>query len=396
MPAHTLACVLLDFFIASVELADRADLRHKPVIVGGAPGQRGLVVGVSPEAMALGAAPGMLTWEALHRCPHAVLLPPHPILYHDKAQMIRSILSIYSDHIEHNQLDCFYLTLPGADRAFIAGMQQQIAAQAGISASIGVAANKLVAHTAARLHAPGGLTIVPPGQEASFLAPLPAEWLVANDKTRKLLARLGLRTIGDLARTPEHQLVAQIGQAGKALRRHALGKDGRSVRTTGRCEAVEREHIFDHAMNEREALRRWVAYLSAQVGQDVRAHQEHARSLTLTLGHLETEPTVLTAVLPKASNVDHTLRQAAFHLLSAWDGRGSVVSLGLEAGLFSDEPGFQLSIFDQKGGDWEERQRRLDQATSKIDRRYGAGAIMTAMMLDDDILADMGRQRRKK
>lgn len=406
MPTPTLVCVLLDFFIASVELARRADLRGKPVIVGGDPKQRGLVVGVSAEAFALGAAPGMLTWEALHRCPHATLLAPHPILYHDTAQTIIGILSIYSDHIEHSQLDGFYLTLPGADRAFIAAMQRHIAEQTGVSASIGVATNKLVAHTAARLHAPGGLEIVPPGQEALFLAPLPAEWLVASDKTRKLLARLGLRTIGDLARTPEHLLVAQIGQAGKTLRRHAQGKDGRSVRTTHQREAVEREHIFDRAMHEREALRRWVAYLSAQVGQDVRAHQEHARALTLTLGHLEYEPTVLTTVLPKASNVDHTLRQAAFHLLSAWDGRGSVVSLGLEASLFPDEPGVQLTIFDQKSGDWEERQQRLDQAKSRIDRRYGPGAIMTAMMLDDDILtamgrhgpswAGMGRQRHKK
>ncbi len=396
MSAHTLACVLLDFFIVSVERAGRADLRHKPVIVGGDPGQRGLVVGVSPEVMALGAVPGMLTWEALRLCPHAVLLAPRPHLYHETAQTILGILNIYSDHIEHNQLDCFYLTLPGADRAFIAGMQQHIAEQTGISTSIGVAASKFVAHTAARLHAPGGMEIVPPGQEASFLAPLPAEWIVADSKMRKLLARLGLRTIGDLARTPERQLVAQLGEAGKTLHRRALGKDGRSVRATYRREVVEREHIFDHAVNEREALRRWVAYLTTQVGKDVRAHQEHARSLTLTLGHLENEPTVLTTVLPKASNIDHTLRQAAFQLLAAWDGRGSVVSLGLEASLFGDEPGFQLTIFDQKGGDWEERQRRLDQAKTRIDQRYGPGAIMTAMMLDDEILAVMGRHRQKQ
>jgi DNA polymerase-4 len=396
MAARTLACVLLDFFIATAEIEQRPTLRGKPVVVGGDPKQRGLVVGASPEAMGMGVVPGMLTWEALRCCPQATVIAPHPDLYHDKSLMAQSVLGIYSDHIEHSQLDCFYLTIPGNDRDLVAGMQQQLAEQIGVSASIGVAANKLVAHTAARLHAPGGLEIVPAGQEASFLAPLPVEWLAGGDKVRTLLARLGLRTIGDLARVPEHLLVAQVGEAGKALLRHAQGKDARAIRSTHDREAVEREHIFDHAMNEREALRRWVAYLSAQVGQDVRAHQENACSLTLTLGHLDTAPTVLTVVLPKASNLDHTLRQAAFHLLSAWDGRAGVASLGLEARIFSDEPGFQLNIFDQSGSDWEEDQHRLDKAKNGINKRYGQGAVMAAMMLDDDILADMGKQRRKK
>jgi DNA polymerase-4 len=396
MATRTLACVLLDFFIASVEVAGRPGLRGNPVIVGGDPQKRGLVVGASPEAMGMGVVPGMLTWEALRSCPQATLISPRPPLYHDKAQMVLSVLSLYSDTIEHSQLDCFYLAIPDHDRDLMAGLQQQLLEQTGLSVSIGVASNKLVAHTAAYLHMPEGLQIVSAGQEAAFLAPLPIERLVVDNKIRATLRQLGLRTIGDVARTPEHLLVAHTGEAGKALLRHAQGKDARTIRSTYQRETVEREHIFDHAINEREALRRWVAYLSAQVGQDVRSHQEYASALTLTLGHLDTEPTVLTVVLPKASNLDHTLRQAALHLLASWNGRASVVSLGLEANIFADEPGFQLNIFDQTGGDWEEEQLRLDRAKNGINKRYGQGAVMTAMLLDDDILADMGKPRRKK
>jgi DNA polymerase IV len=396
MATRCLACVLLDFFIASVELADRPHLRGKPIIVGGDPHRRGLVIGASPEAMAPGVAPGMLTWEALRLCPQATLIAPHPDLYHNKAQMVLSILSLYSDHVEHSQLDCFYLTMPGDAGDIVADIQRQLSDQAGISASIGVASSKLVAHMAARLHTPAGLEVVPAGQEAASLAPLPLDWLVADEKMLTQLKRLGLRTIGDLAAVPEPLLISHIGDDGKTLLRHAQGKDARAVRSTQQRATTEREHIFDQAQNEREALRRWVVYLSGGIGQDLRAHKQHARTLTLTMGHLDGAPAVLTAVLPKATDLDHTLRDAALHLLAAWDGRAGIASLGIEAGVFSDEPGFQLNLFSEDKSEWEDQQHRFDHAKNGLNKRYGQGTVMAAMLLNDDILAAMGKRRREK
>ncbi len=389
-------CVLLDFFITAVERQRRPDLVGKPVIVGGDPTQHGLVVAVSPESAGFGVAPGMPSWEALQYCPQAALISPHPDLYQSKAQMVLSLLSLYSDDIEHSKLDCFYLRVPGEVDDIAAGIQQQLAAQIRISASLGVAANKLVAHIAARLHAPGGLVSVPAGEEASFLHPLPLEWLAGDDKMRAQLKRLGLRTIGDLAAVPEHLLISHIGEAGKALLRHARGKDARPLRPTQQHESVEYEQTFERTITDREALRRWVVYLAGQAGQQIRAQKYLARTLTLTLGHLDHPPVVLTLVLPKATDLDRTLRDAALHLLAAWDGRTGVVSLGLAAGVFIGEQTFQLQLFDEKENEWEVGQRRLDHAKNGLNKRYGQGTVMAAMLLDDEILTTMGKRRRNR
>ncbi len=396
MASRRIVCVLLDSFITSLERQARPDLRGKPLLVGGDPARRGLVVAASPEAAAFSIAPGMPTWEALRLCPQATLIAPHPDLYNNRAQMALSIMNLYSNHVEHSPLDCFYLAIAAPAGDILADLQRQLTEQIGVSVSLGCATNKLVAQIAALLHAPGGLTDVAAGQEDAFLAPLPLHWLAPDDKTRARLNRLGLNSIGDLARAPEHLLVAQLGEAGKTLRRHALGKDMRALRSTQHSETIEREQIFEHMINEREALRRWAAYLAAQVGQDLRAQESHARTLTMTLGQLDSAPAVLTTVLPKATDVDHTLRTAALHLLTAWDGRTNIVSLGIAASVINDTPGFQLNLFSSDDNAWEERQHRLDTAHNGINKRYGPGAVMLAMLLDDDILAAMGKPRRKK
>jgi DNA polymerase IV len=396
MSSRRIVYVHLDSFIASLERQARPDLRGKPLLVGGDPARRGLVVAVSIEAAAYAIAPGMPTWEALRLCPQATLITPHPDLYTNRAQMALSVLDLYSNHVEHSQLDSFFLAIANPSSDILAGLQRQLGEQIGVSVSLGCASNKLVAQIAALLHAPGSLADVPAGQEEAFLAPLPLHWLAPDDKIRARLGQLGLHTIGDLARAPEHLLVAHMGEAGKTLRRHALGKDMRALRSTQHSETIEREQVFEHMINEREALRRWAAYLVAQVGQDLRAHESHARMLTMTLGQLDNAPAVLTVVLPKATNVDHTLRTAALHLLTGWDGRTNIVSLGIEASVINDDPGFQLNLFSSDDNDWEERQHRLDTAHNGINKRYGPGAVMPAMLLDDDILAAMGKRRRKK
>ena len=396
MTTRRVVCVLLDFFITALETETRPHLREKAVIVGGDPRRRGLVIAASPEALAFGVKAGMPSWEALRLCPQATILEPHPDLYHDRAQIVLGIVSLFGDQVEQSELDCFYLSMPGNSHDAVADMQRQVTQQAGVSVSIGVASSKLVAHLAASVRAPGGLVEAPAGQEASFMAPLPLALLVSDDRLCAQLTRLGLRTAGDLAAVPENLLAAHLGEAGKTLLRRAQGKDGRAVRATQQRETVEQEHVFDQVMSAGEALRRWTVYLSGRLGQDLRARQWQARTITLTLGHLDGPPTVLSAVLPRATDLDRTLHQTACHLLGAWDGRDGVASLGLEAGVFLNEPGFQLDFFSKEDTEQDERQQRLDHAKNGLNKRYGQGTVMAAMLLDDEILKAMGKKRRGK
>lgn len=396
MVGRRIVFVLINSFITTIEAETHPNLRGKPLIVGGDPRRRGLVVAASPETLDAGVRIGMPSWEALRIFPQAARVDAHPDLYANRAQMVLSILSLFGNQVEHSQLDGFYLTTTGDATEAMAEAQHQLAGQAGLSSSIGIAANKLTAQIAARQAAPIGMVNVPAGQEAAFLAPLPLDRLVDDGKQLTQLKRLGLRTIGDLAAVPEHMLAAQFGEAGKTLLRHAQGKDARSLRQTAQQETLEREHIFDRTVSDHESLRRWVVYLSGRVGQELRAKHQQARLLTLTMGHLDTMPTVASAILPKATDLDHNLRQATLRLLEAWDGRSGVASLGVEAGVFAAEPGFQLHLFDEEKDEWEEQQRHLDHAKNGLNRRYGQGTVMAAMLLDDDILGAMGRKRKKR
>lgn len=396
MAARSIVYVLLDFFIASLELEARPDLRGKPVIVGGDPRRRGLVVAVSPEAAAAGLGPGMPVWQALQRCPQAVLVSPHPDLYQARSQMALGVLSLYGDQVEQQSLDCFYLSIVGEAASLATEMRAHLAQQVGVSAAVGVAANKATAGLAARACSPGGLQIVPPGQEAAFVHPLPLAWLVGDSEKLERLQRLGLRTIGDLAAVPEHQATLHLGAGGKTLLRHAQGKDGRAVRATQQRLAVEWEHVFEHIMLDRSALRRWVVYLAGRIGQDIRSRKQRAHTLTMTLGRLDAAPIVLSAVLPKATDLDRPLRDTALQLVDGWDGRSGVMSLGIEAGVLLGEPIFQMHLFDEAEDEREESQRRLDHAKNGLNRRFGQGTVMAAMLLDDEILAAMGKHPRRK
>jgi nucleotidyltransferase/DNA polymerase involved in DNA repair len=221
MAPRTILHVDMDAFYAAVEQRDRPELRGKPVIVGADPkgGRgRGVVSTASYEARRFGVASAMPISEAFRRCPKGIYLQPDMERYVRESSRIMAILERFSDRVEPVSIDEAFLDATGSERALGSGetigrnLKQAIRDETLLSASVGVASSKLVAKVASDVRKPDGLTVVAPGTEAAFLAPLPVRrlWGV-GPKMEETLAKLGVTTIGELAALDAPRLARKIG-----------------------------------------------------------------------------------------------------------------------------------------------------------------------------------------
>ncbi|MFN8127034.1 MAG: DNA polymerase IV [Candidatus Nanopelagicales bacterium] len=215
----TVLHVDMDAFYASVSLIDRPDLVGRPVIIGGS-AHRGVVLSATYEARALGVHSAMPMGRARRLAPHAVVIAPDFRRYSEASEGVMALFRSVTPIVEPLSLDEEFLDISGARRRL--GSPRQIGQllrdrvhdEQGITCSVGVAASKFVAKLASTLSKPDGLLVVPPDRVVEFLHPLPvgALWGVGA-KTADTLHRLGLRTVADIAATPEQTLCRMLGPA---------------------------------------------------------------------------------------------------------------------------------------------------------------------------------------
>jgi DNA polymerase IV len=233
---RTILHVDLDAFYASVEVLENPQLEGKPVLVGGT-GSRGVVAAASYEARRYGIPSAMPMARARRLCPQAVVLPPRFELYGAKSRAVKEIFAAFTPLIEPIALDEAFLDVTGAVRLFGDGahigaaIRARVRGETGLTASVGVARNKLLAKLASDDAKPDGMLVVDAGTELAFLHPHPVGrlWGV-GPATLKRLERFGVETIGDLAAVPEASLVEALGKAhGHHLHELACGRDDRPV-----------------------------------------------------------------------------------------------------------------------------------------------------------------------
>jgi len=211
--ARTIIHADLDAFYASVEQLDRPELRGKPVVVGGAPEGRGVVMAASYEARAFGVRSAMPMARALRLCPELVRITPRFERYGEMSRQVMAVFRSVTPLVEPLSLDEAFLDVTepvaarGGAEALARWLKAEVKDSTGLTLSLGVGTNKAVAKIASDRGKPDGLVIVPPGQEAGSLEPLPvrALWGV-GPKTEEALAGAGVRTAGDLARADPARL----------------------------------------------------------------------------------------------------------------------------------------------------------------------------------------------
>jgi DNA polymerase-4 len=342
----------LDAFFAAVEMRQDPGLAGKAVIVGGRPEERGVVASASYPARAFGIHSAMPTARALALCPEAVVVPVRHGVYRTYSREVMALLNQASPLVEQMSIDEAYLDLtaqvPTWEQAVEAArdIQRQVREQVGLSASLGVAANKLVAKVASDHDKPGGLTVVRPGHEAAFLAPLPVRvlWGIGPVTSQKLAA-MGITTVGELAQALEEEIRARFGSQGAAMIGHAHGLDSRPVVTEHERKSVSQEHTFNRDLANAEALKRQLWQMSQGVARDLERVEMVAGTVAIKLRYADFTTLTRQTSLAVPTGAEKEIYRAALTLFErTWQRDRPLRLLGVAARQLSPPAG-QLSLW---------------------------------------------------
>ena len=279
----------LDAFFAAVEELEDPELRKVPLIVGGDPHGRGVVATANYVARRYGIGSAMACAEALRRCPHATFVPPRHSLYKEYSREVWSIVREIVPTIEQAGIDEGYLDLgevaPSFDdaRALAEAVQAVVRARTRLTCSLGVATSKVVAKIASDRRKPAGLTVVRPGSEARFLAPLPIRILPGvGPRAEERLVAAGVETIGDLARLADDDPLIR-GKVGTMLRDRARGIDPRALEVSVERISISNEETFPQDVGDPERLHDELRRMAARLAEHLRGRGQTARTVTTKL-----------------------------------------------------------------------------------------------------------------
>ena len=375
----------MDAFFASVEQLDDPDLRGKPVLVG-ARSRRGVVAAASYEARPSGVRSAMSMVEALRRCPEAVVVPPRRSRYVEVSRAVFDVFRRYTPLIEGLSVDEAFLDVTGSRSLFGDGpeiavsIRKDIVRETGLTGSAGVAPNKFVAKIASDLDKPDGLTVVPEGTAAEFLAPLPLErmWRV-GPKARVKLRAAGLRTIGDLAGLDPRTIQQLLGSWGPVARELARGHDDRPVVVGSPPKSLGTESTFEHDLTSKESMLKPILRQSMEVADRLVDKGLWARVVTLKIKYGDHQIRTRQVKLPRAVSDTDAIFAAATDLLDRFDDLESGVRLtGVSASVFSDGPGEDLFPDADRA-----RRERLAATTQALRERFGTMGLTRASLLPD-------------
>ncbi len=364
----------VDAFFASVEQVLNPRLRCKPVLVG-----RGCVASASYEAKFRGVRTAMSFREALRLCPKAIVVPGQYEHYADFAERVRRILETYTPAVETAALDDFYLDFAGTERLYpdyqatLRRLQAEVFGRTGLNVSIGAGPTKVVASIASRLERPRGFRMVAPGEEETFLTPLPVEKLHGIGHVHAAtLAERGIATIGQLRQVPKLALQAAFGEViGQQIWERARGLDGREVLLPATPKSVSRETTIEGGTIDTEFLGSLFEYLCERIGSTLREYGKQACTFGLRIRYVDHFSAHQAVRLIKPTNDERELLLAAKDLFrKLFTPRVAVRLVGVNATNL-EAARRQNELFDTSAN----RRWYLNREMDRVRGRYGWNAV---------------------
>ncbi|MFO7304448.1 MAG: DNA polymerase IV [Gammaproteobacteria bacterium] len=385
MASRAILHVDMDAFYASVEALDDPSLRGKPLIVGGT-GPRGVVAAASYEVRKFGVHSAMPMREALRRCPHAICVRPRFERYREVSRVVFDIFHAFTPIVEGLSLDEAFLDVTQSLRAFgpadaiAAQIKQRIREQTGLTASVGVAPNKLVAKIASDLRKPDGLVVVPAEAVTELLDPLSVRKLFGiGNKTALQLERIGIRTLKELRAAPDALLRPIFGRYVALMKARAAGIDDRPVIAEWDEKQISSEETFDTDLTDVRTLHDQLARLADRTASRLRAQGWLAGLVVVKIRRNDFKTYTRQARLQPATQQTRPILSAAGRLLNEWhqeQPHAAVRLLGVAARDLSAVP--QLELFASPE---QERERELDATIDQIRAKFGHGALYRAAAL---------------
>ena len=387
-PRCTVLHVDMDAFYASVELIDRPHLRGRPVIVGGG-GTRGVVLSATYEARRFGVSSAMPMGRARRLCPQAEVVEPDHRRYSEVSAGVMEIFRSVTPVVEPLSLDEAFLDVSGSGRrlgsprSIAEHLRNRVADEQRITCSVGVASTKFVAKVASTRCKPDGLLVVPAEEAVAFLHPLPvgALWGV-GERTEEQLTRLGLRTVADLAHTPEPTLRRALGDAaGHHLHELAWGRDPRPVVRESAEKSLGSEETFSRDVDDPDVVLRELLRLSERTAARLRSAGLAGRTVVLKVRFADFTTITRSRTLGEPTDLARDIYGTVRSLWTALRldrARIRLVGVRVEHLVESAGQHRQLTLEERPEG-W----RRAEQAVDRASARFGAGSVRPATLLEE-------------
>jgi DNA polymerase IV len=375
--ARAVLHVDMDAFYASVEQHDDPSLAGRPLIVGWE-GARGVVAAASYEVRRFGVHSAMPMRTALRLCPHAVCVRPRMQRYREVSGVVFGVFREVTPLVEGLSLDEAFLDvtasahLAGGAVEIARGVKRRIAALTGLTASVGVAPNKLVAKIASDLMKPDGLTVVEPARLHAVLDPLPVRRLPGlGRKTGARVEAAGIRTLGELRSAPDAVLWPLFGRYTAWMRERASGVDERPVLPEVEEKSLSAEETFEHDTGDARSLQRELARLAELAASRLRGRGLMAGCIGVKIRRADFVTfTRQRAVSPPTCEA-RAVADVARQLLARWLAANGGAKLRLLGVVLTElTPASQLGLFEDS-----RRAGRLDAAFDEARARFGSRAL---------------------
>jgi DNA polymerase-4 len=379
----------LDAFFCAVEELHDPSLRGKAFAVGGRPEERGVVASCSYAARRFGVRSAMPMSRALRLCPALLIVHHRHGAYGEMSDKVMERLNHLSPLVEQISIDEAFVDISDLREPPLEvarRVRDQINRELGLPCSVGVAGSKLVAKIATEVgkksakkeSPPNAITVVPPGQEAAFLDPLPVDLLWGvGPKTAARLAGYDIHTIGDIARRPTADLVRWFGENGRDMARHAQGRDESPVVTEHEVKSISQETTFARDVRDDKALADTLRSLSAQVGRRLRQSDLAGTTVKLKLRWPDFTTLTRQVTLSQPTDQDEEIYATASGLLASVRSPGKAVRL-IGVGVSGlGAPVRQLELWGQE----DEKSRRLQATLDSLHERFGDQSIQRGKRL---------------
>ncbi len=391
--ALAIAHVDCDAFYATIEKRDDPAIADQPVIVGG--GRRGVVAAACYIARTYGVRSAMPMFEALRRCPHAVVVRPAMAKYASVGREVRQLMRRLTPLVEPVSIDEAFLDLSGTERLHrqspakaLARFAAELERTVGVTVSIGLSSNKFLAKIASDLDKPRGFAVIGRGEAKALLADKPVSLIFGVGKvTQDRLARAGFRLIADLQRLSEAELVRRHGNEGARLWRLAQGIDERKVSAERETKSVSAETTFEHDVAAFRSLEQQLWSLAEEVSDRLKASALAGSRVTLKLKTADFALRTRARALAHPTQLAATLFAAGRDLLAREADGTKFRLIGIGASALSE-------AVTTDAGDLIDRPiAEAEHAVDKLRARFGHDVVVRGLALDADRKASRARRR---
>ena len=386
--ALSIAHIDCDAFYAAVEKRDDPSLRDKPVIIGG--GVRGVVSTCCYNARVYGVRSAMPMFQARKLCPQATIIKPNMAKYVKVGREVRAMMFELTPLVEPLSIDAAFLDLSGTDRLHgmapaksLAKFAKRIEDEIGITVSVGLATNKFLAKIASDFNKPRGYSVLGVAEAPAFLAPRPVTFIWGVGKaTGASLERAGFRTIADLQRADETDLMRKFGVEGRRLWRLSRGIDDRSVSPDREAKSVSSETTFNTDISDFRTLERILWEQSERVSARLKSKEIAGLTVNLKLKTTDFKTRTRAQTLDAPTQLAAKIFEISRELLTREaDGATKFRLLGVGvSSLAEGDEADPADLVNQRA----QRIASVEHAMDRVRKKFGDAAMIKGLSLDED------------